>query len=59
MIWEKMEIVLPSKEIIDSFTAKITPLLNQQAKLQQESMKFSEMRDKLLPLLMNGQVEVK
>lgn len=56
---EKMEIVLPSKEIIDSFTAKITPLLNQQAKLQQESMKLSEMRDKLLPLLMNGQVEVK
>lgn len=55
----KMEIVLPSKEIIDSFTAKITPLLNQQAKLQQESMKLSEMRDKLLPLLMNGQVEVK
>lgn len=55
----KMEIVLPSKEIIDSFTAKITPLLNQQAKLQQESMKLSEMRDKLLPLLMNGQVEVR
>ena len=54
----KMEIVLPSKEIIDSFTAKITPLLNQQAKLQQESMKLSEMRDKLLPLLMNGQVIV-
>ncbi len=56
---EKMEIVLPSKEIIDSFTVKITPLLNQQAKLQRESMKLSEMRDKLLPLLMNGQAEVK
>lgn len=56
---EKIEIVLPSKGIVDSFTTKIIPILNQQAKLQQESMKLSEMRDKLLPLLMNGQVEVK
>ena len=56
---EKTEIILPSKEIVDLFTTKITPILNQQAKLQQESTKLSEMRDKLLPLLMNGQIEVK
>lgn len=56
---ESIPMEIPSNEIVTLFTTKVTPILNQQAKLQQESMKLSEMRDKLLPLLMNGQVEVK
>lgn len=56
---ESILVEIPSNEIVTLFTTKVTPILNQQAKLQQESIKLGEMRDKLLPLLMNGQVEVK
>lgn len=55
---EKIEILLPPKTIIDLFTEKISPILNQQSKLQQQSAKLTALRDRLLPLLMNGQVAV-
>ena len=55
---EKTEILLSPKNIIDLFTKKITQILNEQSRRQKESEKLANLRDKLLPLLMNGQVEV-
>lgn len=56
---EKIELVLPEKNIIDLYTEKVKSIINKQALLQEENMKLTAMRDKLLPLLMNGQVVVK
>lgn len=56
---EKIELVLPEKNIIDLYTEKVESIINKQALLQEENMKLTAMRDKLLPLLMNGQVVVK
>ena len=55
---EKIELVLPEKNIIDLYTEKVKSIINKQALLQEENMKLTVLRDKLLPLLMNGQVVV-
>ncbi len=55
---EKIELVLPEKNIIDLYTEKVKSIINKQVILQEENLKLTAMRDKLLPLLMNGQVVV-
>ena len=55
---EKIELVLPEKNIIDLYTEKVKSIINKQALLQEENLKLTAMRDKLLLLLMNGQVVV-
>ena len=55
---EKIEIVLPPKEVINAFSKKTLPIFNYQLTIQKEIQKLTELRDRLLPLLMNGQVEV-
>lgn len=56
---EKIEIVLPPKEVINAFSKKTLPIFNYQLTIQKEIQKLTDLRDRLLPLLMNGQVEVK
>lgn len=51
-------IVLPPKDIIKMFTKKISGIYSQKGILEQENLKLTSMRDKLLPLLMNGQIVV-
>ena len=51
-------IVIPPKEIINAFSEKILPIFNYQLTIQKEIQKLTALRDRLLPLLMNGQVEV-
>ena len=55
-----MPIVFPNNEdIIESFDTFFTPLQNQIWKNQKEAEELTKLRDYLLPLLMNGQIEVK
>ena len=51
-------IVIPPKEVINAFSEKILPIFNYQLTIQKEIQKLTKLRDRLLPLLMNGQVEV-
>ena len=55
---EKLEIVLPPKEIISAFNEKTLSIFNYQLSISKEIQKLTALRDRLLPLLMNGQVEV-
>ena len=55
---EKIEIVLPPKEVINAFSKKTLPIFNYQLTIQKEIQKLTDLRDRLLPLLMNGQVEL-
>jgi len=52
-------IVIPPKEVINAFSEKTLPIFNYQLTIQKEIQKLTNLRDRLLPLLMNGQVEVK
>jgi type I restriction enzyme S subunit len=48
-----------NKEITEAFTTKISPILKRIYTLDNENQKLTELRDWLLPMLMNGQVSVK
>lgn len=49
---------LPCRNIVDEFTLKVKPLLKKYDLIQKENQQLSELRDWLLPMLMNGQVTV-
>ena len=51
-------VVLPPEEIIWAFTQKVKTLSKMQSNLKTENLRLETLRDKLLPLLMNGQVTV-
>ena len=53
-----LPVTIPTKNIITSFDEKTIPIFNYQLSIEQESAKLTVLRDKLLPLLMNGQVTV-
>lgn len=55
---KRINIIIPPENLISSFNAKINPILLKYSKLQEENAKLTVLRDKILPLLMNGQVEV-
>lgn len=51
--------VFPEKDIVEKFYQKIKPLHAKKQKNLRENQKLAELRDWLLPMLMNGQVTVK
>lgn len=51
--------VLPYRICVDEFTVRIKPIINKLDLVQKENQQLSELRDWLLPMLMNGQVAVK
>ena len=51
-------VVKPSKEIVKEFHTKIKTIYKKKQKNLLENQKLSELRDWLLPMLMNGQVTV-
>ena len=55
---KRISVVIPQKEIITTFNKKTSPIFNYQLTIQKEIQKLTDLRDCLLPLLMNGQVEV-
>ena len=52
-------ITIPPIEIINELDKIIKPILEKKVKLEIEKQKLTELRDWLLPMLMNGQVKVK
>lgn len=51
-------ILVPSKEIADKFDRYVTPMLLQVQQLRNIADKAAEARDRLLPKLMSGEIEV-
>lgn len=55
----KHEIYIPTQTEIEDFNSKIQPCFDMISKNRRENNRLAEMRDFLLPLLMNGQVGFK
>jgi type I restriction enzyme, S subunit len=56
---ENIHVCLPSSIIVDGYTQIVSPIFRQQDNLEQENQQLTQLRDWLLPMLMNGQVRVK
>ena len=56
---KQSQIILPDEAILSEFSDVTAPIASQRIVLQQEVRELTKQRDMLLPLLMNGQVEVK
>lgn len=54
-----LPVVIPDKNVIEQFEKMAKPIFDRQMKLGEESNRLTALRDKLLPLLMNGQVEIR
>jgi type I restriction enzyme S subunit len=52
-------ISLPSLELIQKFESLIEPMFNKTKNIQNENQQLTQLRDWLLPMLMNGQVSIK
>lgn len=55
---EQLNIVIPAKSLFDVFEELITPLNDKISNHLQQNQELAELRDCLLPMLMNGQVKV-
>jgi type I restriction enzyme, S subunit len=51
--------LLPKETLVLSFHEKVKPMFDKQRLQKEENQKLTELRDWLLPMLMNGQVTVK
>lgn len=56
---KKLQVLMPSEPLMKKFVSFIEPHLKRIEKNNKEISRLKKLRDKLLPLLMNGQVEVK
>ena len=56
MKWHKVE--MPPKKLLDEFDKIYKPIAKRISETTKQNQKLSELRDWLLPMLMNGQVEV-
>jgi type I restriction enzyme S subunit len=54
-----LKVIKPEKSILKQYHSIINPAFEKQNKLELENIKLTELRDWLLPMLMNGQVKVK
>jgi len=55
---DEIPLVIPQKVILDNFNKICSPFYEKILKNQIENQKLTELRDWLLPMLMNGQVQV-
>lgn len=55
---KSLQVCLPDKSIIDQYNEKVKPIFKRQDVAEQENQQLSQLRDWLLPMLMNGQVSV-
>lgn len=54
-----IKVVIPSKDVIDSFNQEVSTLFEKVANNHKENLVLAALRDWLLPMLMNGQVKIK
>lgn len=57
-VLKTVDVCLPNIEIIEAYSHIVDPIFTRQDLLEQENKKLVDLRDWLLPLLMNGQVKV-
>ncbi|MBQ9812642.1 MAG: restriction endonuclease subunit S [Thermoguttaceae bacterium] len=57
-IVKKKDVLLPNKELVDAFSNQIAPLFDRCRLLQKQVGLLSQARDRLLPKLMNGEIDV-
>jgi len=55
---DKSPIVIPAQNVLHQYYEKVNPLYKEIIEKAKESQKLTALRDKLLPLLMNGQLVV-
>lgn len=55
---KKTLVLCPCKEAIDRFTQIVAPYFEKRRKLQKQVIRLTEARDRLLPKLMSGELEV-
>lgn len=55
---ESLPVLIPTREILDDFTALISPMYSIIASNCFENMRLENMRDSLLPQLMSGELDV-
>ena len=56
---KQSRIVIPKKELIEAMDAQLKPIFQKQMMLEKENQQLTQLRDWLLPMLMNGQITVK
>ena len=56
--FDKFQITLPTEDILDKFDELTDPILDQIVENRLENRRLAELRDTLLPKLMNGEIEV-
>lgn len=57
-VLKSVRAVLPNKSVASAFCDLIEPIVKRQQQAELESLELTQLRDWLLPLLMNGQVSV-
>ena len=57
-VLKTVKVCLPKSGVVEHFTNAVEPILKRQDLLEQEKQQLTQLRDWLLPLLMNGQVTV-
>ena len=57
-VLKTVKIVLPKSDVVEQFTKAVNPIFQRQDLLEQENQQLAQVRDWLLPMLMNGQVTV-
>ncbi|MFQ6758936.1 hypothetical protein MWR57_10030 [Desulfovibrionaceae bacterium CB1MN] len=57
-VLKTVKICLPASDVVEQFTNKVDSIFKRQDVLGQENQQLTQLRDWLLPILMNGQVTV-
>ena len=57
-VLKTIKITRPNSDVIGKFTKTVGPIFKRQDLLEQENLHLTQLRDWLLPMLMNGQVKV-
>ncbi|MFH0785050.1 MAG: restriction endonuclease subunit S [Pseudomonadota bacterium] len=57
-VLKTVRVCLPSSDIVELITKTVAPIFKRQDFLEQENQQLTQLRDWLLPMLMNGQVTV-
>ncbi len=55
---EQSQIVIPDDDVAETFEVMTKPIIERMVKAHAENIQLTELRDWLLPMLMNGQVTV-
>ena len=57
-VFKSIDIIKPDKEVLSHFREKVAPIFKKQNNLEKQNQELAQLRDWLLPMLMNGQVSV-